>query len=39
MLVDQSVLDITNRWRRERGEKELTVEDIGPDSQRNRARP
>jgi hypothetical protein len=33
MLVDQPVLDLTNRWRRERGERELTLEDIGPENQ------
>ena len=29
-LVDQSLLNISNRWRRERGEAELTMADINP---------
>jgi hypothetical protein len=37
MLINQSVLDLTNRWRRERGERELTLEELGPEGQRLRA--
>ena len=29
-LVDQPILNICNRWRRERGEPELSVADLGP---------
>jgi hypothetical protein len=36
MLVDQPVLDVTNRWRRERGDRELTLEDIGPSANSHR---
>jgi hypothetical protein len=35
-LVNQAILDMTNRWRRERGDRELTLDEIGPDAARGR---
>jgi len=32
-LVDQSTLNVCNRWRRERGEIELRLSDLGPVDQ------
>jgi len=31
LLVDQNTLNVTNRWRRERGETELRLSDLGAD--------